>query len=182
MPDQSRQHHEDDSRRGNDERNDRYPYGGERDRAGAGDRVASGERTQDERAPSGGRPQGSSYGDRHDPRESYAGRGPKDYRRSDDRIREEISDRLTDDHLVDASEITVQVQGGEVTLGGSVSSRDQKRRAEDLAESCSGVSDVTNSLRINKQDSSTQRASQGGPQTGSPGGGPSGRSTTGTSA
>ena len=31
------------------------------------------------------------------------GRGPKDYTRSDDRIREEVCDRLTDDPRVDAS-------------------------------------------------------------------------------
>ncbi|HEX4915909.1 MAG TPA: BON domain-containing protein, partial [Vicinamibacterales bacterium] len=69
----------------------------------------------------------------------YAGRGPKDYRRSDDRVREEICDCMTDDPLLDASEIVVQVSDGEVTLSGSVSSRDQKRRAEDVAERVSGV-------------------------------------------
>ena len=85
-------------------------------------------------------------------RESYAGRGPKGYRRSDERIREEVSDALTADPLVDASEITVQVENGHVTLIGTVAARDQKRRAEDCAERVSGVDDVTNNLRVNKQD------------------------------
>ena len=92
---------------------------------------------------------GNSWG-----RQSFSGRGPKDYKRSDDRIREEISDRLTDDHHVDATEISVQVQGGEVTLTGTVPSRDQKRRAEDLAESISGVREVTNNLRVHRHDQS----------------------------
>jgi osmotically-inducible protein OsmY len=85
--------------------------------------------------------------------DSYAGRGPKGYRRSDERIREEVSDTLTADPRVDASEITVNVEGGVVTLTGTVSSRDQKRRAEDCAEGVSGVSDVTNNLRVNREDS-----------------------------
>jgi hypothetical protein len=97
---------------------------------------------------SGGGSQGGGMGGWGRP--SYSGRGPKDYKRSDDRIREEISDRLTDDHHVDASEVSVQVQNGEVTLTGMVPDREQKRRAEDLAEAVSGVTDVTNHLRVNK--------------------------------
>lgn len=82
--------------------------------------------------------------------QSFAGRGPKDYRRSDDRIREEISDRFTDDDHIDASEIMIQVQQGEVTLSGTVQDREQKRHAEDLAESISGVREVTNNLRVSR--------------------------------
>jgi hypothetical protein len=89
--------------------------------------------------------------------DSYAGRGPKGYRRSDERIREEVSDTLTADPRVDASEIEVQVEGGVVTLSGSVTSRDQKRRAEDCAEGVTGVADVTNNLRVNKQDNRPDR-------------------------
>lgn len=82
--------------------------------------------------------------------EDYTGRGPRDYRRSDERIREEISDRLTDDYSVDASDLSIQVKDGEVTLSGTVTTRDQKRRAEDLAEAISGVRDVTNNIRVNR--------------------------------
>ena len=81
-------------------------------------------------------------------RPNYYGRGPKDYRRSDERIREEIADRMTDDWTLDASDITVAVTDGEVTLSGTVSSREQKRRAEDVAERVSGVRDVSNHLRV----------------------------------
>ena len=78
----------------------------------------------------------------------HRGRGPRNYSRSDDRIREDISDRLSDDRHLDASDIEVSVSGGEVTLDGTVDSRTAKRHAEDLAESCSGVNHVQNNLRV----------------------------------
>lgn len=78
---------------------------------------------------------------------SKRGRGPKGYKRNDERIREDISDRLTDDHYLDASDIEVSVKNGEVTLSGTVDSRTAKYRAEMFAESCSGVVEVQNNLR-----------------------------------
>jgi hypothetical protein len=78
----------------------------------------------------------------------YAGRGPRNYTRSNDRIREEVSDRLADHPWVDASQIDVGVDDGVVTLTGSVEDRTQKRMAEDIADSVSGVRDVNNQLRL----------------------------------
>lgn len=78
----------------------------------------------------------------------YRGRGPKGYRRSDERITEDVSDRLADDRYVDASDIEVSVEHGEVTLGGSVDDRQTRRRAEDIAEQVSGVTYVQNLLRV----------------------------------
>ena len=78
----------------------------------------------------------------------HRGRGPRGYTRSDDRIREDVSDRLTDDPYVDASGIEVSVSEGEVLLNGTVNSRADKRRAEDIAESVSGVKHVQNNLRV----------------------------------
>jgi BON domain-containing protein len=78
----------------------------------------------------------------------YAGRGPKGYQRSDERIREDVCLRLTDHPEIDATEIEVRVDGGEVTLSGEVDSRPVKRMAEDVAQSVSGVRDVHNQLRI----------------------------------
>jgi hypothetical protein len=78
----------------------------------------------------------------------YTGRGPKGYQRSDERIREEVSDRLTAHGQIDASDIEVRVQGGEVTLIGFVDSRETKRSAEDVVEDISGVREVHNQLRI----------------------------------
>lgn len=85
---------------------------------------------------------------RHDESESHRGKGPKNYRRSDDRIREDINDRLTDEWNIDAQDIEVSVSEGEVILSGYVSDRYQKRRAEDVVERISGVKHVENRLRV----------------------------------
>ncbi|MCB5175837.1 BON domain-containing protein [Microvirga lenta] len=78
----------------------------------------------------------------------HRGRGPKGYQRSDERIHEDVCERLTDDPLIDASEIGVEVKEREVTLSGSVASRGLKHRVEDIVETVSGVSHVQNNLRI----------------------------------
>jgi len=91
----------------------------------------------------------------------HRGRGPRGYSRSDDRVREDVSDRLTDDPYVDASEIDVMVSGCEVTLTGTVDSRAAKRRAEDIAENVSGVRHVQNNLRV-RQPSYTGSGTAGG--------------------
>jgi osmotically-inducible protein OsmY len=82
----------------------------------------------------------------------HRGRGPKGYTRSDERIREDVSDRLTDDPLVDASDIEIAVSGGEVTLTGMVDSRESRRRAEDCAERISGVTHVQNNIRVRRAE------------------------------
>jgi hypothetical protein len=78
----------------------------------------------------------------------FAGRGPRGYQRPDERIREEINDRLTAHGLIDATDVECHVQGGEVTLTGYVDSRAAKHAAEDLAEDVPGVREVHNQLRI----------------------------------
>ncbi len=83
-------------------------------------------------------------------RESYRGKGPSNYTRTDERIREDASERLTDDWSVDARNIEVKVSNGEITLDGTVRTRDQKRRAEDLVEDLSGVKHVQNNLRVDE--------------------------------
>ena len=90
---------------------------------------------------------------------AHRGKGPRGYRRSDERIREDVCDCLTDDPRIDASNIEVIVKECEVTLSGSVTSREDKRRAEDLIESISGVKDVNNNLRVSPQTSGSAEAS-----------------------
>ena len=67
----------------------------------------------------------------HRPR--YAGVGPRGYRRSDERIQEDVNELLTADPNIDASDIEVRVEAGVVTLTGVVEDRASKRLAEDLA-------------------------------------------------
>jgi osmotically-inducible protein OsmY len=49
---------------------------------------------------------------------------------------------------LDASDIEVAVENGDVTLEGSVEDRRMKRLAEDIAASVPGVDDVHNRLRL----------------------------------
>jgi hypothetical protein len=93
----------------------------------------------------------SSYGagwGRETARESYFGRGPRGYRRSDERIREEVNDRLTWHPDIDASDIEVSVENGEVALTGVVENRRVKRLAADIADDVMGVEDVHNQLKV----------------------------------
>ncbi|ETX29022.1 BON domain-containing protein [Roseivivax isoporae] len=78
----------------------------------------------------------------------YTGVGPRNYRRSDTRIEEDVNDDLTADPLLDASHIEVTVRDREVTLDGFVADRQAKRRAEDCADFVAGVVHVQNNLRI----------------------------------
>jgi osmotically-inducible protein OsmY len=87
----------------------------------------------------------------------YRGRGPRGYRRSDDRIKEDINDRLTDHPYLDASDIEVIVAAGEVTLTGLVDSRNAKRMAEEIAEDVSGVANVENRLKVRQDRWETSR-------------------------
>jgi len=78
----------------------------------------------------------------------HAGRGPKNYRRPDDRIVEDVVWRLMHHPYVDATDIHVTCRQGEVTLGGTIQSREMKRLAEDEAYCVWGVKDVQNQLKL----------------------------------
>lgn len=79
---------------------------------------------------------------------SHVGKGPKGYRRSDERIREDVCETLTQHPEIDASQIEVVVKDGYVKLSGAVESRHMKRMAEDAIEGLSGITDIKNQLRI----------------------------------
>jgi osmotically-inducible protein OsmY len=125
-----------------------------------GDEDASRRREQDHR-------QDHRSGGSHSEAQSHRGRGPSSYTRSDDRIREDANDHLTHDHHVDATHINVSVKDGELTLDGTVDSREAKRRAEDAVEHISGVKHVQNNLRVqDRTTSSLSTASSNGATTG----------------
>jgi hypothetical protein len=81
----------------------------------------------------------------------FTGVGPKGYSRSDERIREEACESLAQHPEIDASDIEVSVQGGEITLSGTVPSRSMKRLSEEAVEYLSGVRDVVNQVRVKAQ-------------------------------
>lgn len=95
----------------------------------------------------GGRPQQQ--------RGPHRGKGPTSYTRSDEKIREQICEALTDDEHIDASHIEVVVKDGEVVLSGTVEDRRAKRLAEDIADRCAGVKDIQNQLKL-QGDSQTR--------------------------
>lgn len=95
---------------------------------------------------------GDEDAERRRERDEHRGRGPRGYQRSDSRINEDVHDRLTDDPRIDASDITVTVEGGEVTLNGVVHERRAKRMAEDCAEGVPGVKNVQNNLRYQERE------------------------------
>ncbi|MFP5384825.1 MAG: BON domain-containing protein [Bacteriovoracia bacterium] len=85
-------------------------------------------------------------------RGEHFGKGPKGWKRSDERIREEACEALYHDSRIDASDIDVEVKEGTVKLRGNVDSRDTKRAAERCVEDISGVEDVQNELRVRREE------------------------------
>lgn len=84
----------------------------------------------------------------HEDYRGARGLGPKGYKRSDERINDDVHQRLADDAWLDATHIDVAVSQGEVTLSGTVVSREAKHRAERIVEDLSGVHHVQNNLRV----------------------------------
>ena len=93
---------------------------------------------------------GTGGGGPYGGRQSYAGRGSKNYRRSDARIEEEVHEVLTRHHEIDATDVDVRVENGEVTLTGEVEDRRTKRLVEDIVEQLSGVRDVHNQIKARR--------------------------------
>lgn len=87
---------------------------------------------------------------------------PKGYTRSDERLREDICERLSHSGL-DVSEVSVSVSQGQVTLEGTVEDRRLKHAIENLADDCLGVQDVDNRIRVQRAGSGKGDVSIGEP-------------------
>jgi hypothetical protein len=77
----------------------------------------------------------------------YSGYGPRNYQRPDDRIHEDVCERLTRHGQIDARNVHVDVKDGVVTLHGTVKDRWTKRLVEETVDKAFGVRDVYNALR-----------------------------------
>jgi len=99
-------------------------------------------------------------------------RGPKGWQRSDDRIKDDISERLYNSTHIDSSEVTVEVSSGKVTLEGSVRDRNTKHEIENLIDQCPGVKDIENRIRVTRDEGQGQYGQYG--QSGSSGYGSTG--------
>jgi hypothetical protein len=76
--------------------------------------------------------------------------GPKGYQRSDERLREDISERLMEARYIDSSDVTVEVSAAKVVLEGTVPERRMKHAIEDLVDACPGVQDIDNRIRVRR--------------------------------
>ena len=77
-------------------------------------------------------------------------RVPRSYQRSDERIREDIYERIIARTYIDAGDVSVDVADGVVTLSGEVPDRRMKHEIEDIAVACSCVKEVHNRLRAGR--------------------------------
>jgi osmotically-inducible protein OsmY len=142
--------------RGGGWQGERYAGGSQAERFGGGRRDQLNERYSH----LGGRGWYEGYTDAMHREGPYSGRGPRNYKRADNRIEEDINDRLTEHSMVDATDIELTVQNGEVTLRGHVADRESKRLAEDIAESVSGVKEINNQIRIRQRGESEESTRQ----------------------
>jgi len=94
---------------------------------------------------------GPRYEDRPATAPNYRGRGPKGYMRSDERIREDICERLSHDPELDASDIEVSVAAQEVTLSGTIADKEQRQQLEECVWDVPGVRFVQNNVRPRQQ-------------------------------
>jgi len=74
------------------------------------------------------------------------------YGRTDERIREDVCERLAHSNAVDPSDVSVAVRDGVVTLEGTVPQRPMRYALEDIAARCMGVVDVDNRVRVGRPD------------------------------
>jgi hypothetical protein len=78
----------------------------------------------------------------------YSGRGPIGYDSAGDPTGQEVYSRLTQHGQVDASEIEIVIDDGEVLLDGTVDSEETKRLAQEAVETITGVRSVQNLLQV----------------------------------
>lgn len=89
---------------------------------------------------------------------SYRGLGPQNYKRSDDRIRDDVCERLTDSDRIDATRIIIDVNQGTVTLTGTVPQRYMRYAAEDIVDDSLGVVSINNQLKVEETAESPSTA------------------------
>ena len=74
-------------------------------------------------------------------------RGPKGWVRSDAAILDELVERIVRAGI-DASELEVEVEAGEVSIEGDLETREERRRVIDLAERILGVRAIDAVIRV----------------------------------
>jgi hypothetical protein len=106
---------------------------------------------------------------------------PKNYQRTDARIRDDLCERLARAGD-DVSDVTVDVGSGIVTLTGTVAERGIKYRIEELAEDVLGVNEVRNNVHVARSAGGAGGAGGGQRATGTEGDSMPGQRRLGQSA
>lgn len=96
----------------------------------------------------------NAYSQENDSHQQARRNGPKGYQRSDDRIREQVVERLMDGTQIDLQDVECHVKDGVVTLSGTVKSRHCRHELENIADSVWGVKEVENNVKVRREDES----------------------------
>jgi hypothetical protein len=83
-------------------------------------------------------------------------RAPKGYKRSDERICEDLCEHLMDISDIDSSDVSISVHDGCVVLEGTVPVRSMRYEIEDIAATTLGVTDVENHIRVPRQPADSE--------------------------
>lgn len=91
-------------------------------------------------------------------------RGPKGWVRPDERILDELCERIVRAG-VDASALEVAVEAGEVSLRGELGTRQERRWVMDLAERILGVVSIDAEIRVREVGAMIEEEEEVGPPT-----------------
>lgn len=80
--------------------------------------------------------------------EDHRGHGPRDWRKSDDRLREEVCEALAADATLDARDLNVGADDTDIVLSGVAPCVEARARAEEIAARVVGVRAVHNFVGI----------------------------------
>ncbi len=81
----------------------------------------------------------------------HRGKGPRSYQRTDERILEDIVEKVSS-RGIDASDVEIRIDKGDVRLSGSMPGRQSRRVLEDIVEDVAGVRNVENGIRVSNSD------------------------------
>jgi osmotically-inducible protein OsmY len=90
---------------------------------------------------------------------SRRGKAPRGYKRSDERIREDICERMMDNGELDASDVEIEVHEGVVKLSGNCSCRHSKNAIEEIVDGVSGVNDIDNQIKVKRSNGKDDESS-----------------------
>lgn len=80
--------------------------------------------------------------------EKHVGAAPVGYDRPDEQVEAAANEALTQDPMLDPTDISVRVRNGRLDLNGTVASEADRRRAEECVTAVHGVASCNNNLTV----------------------------------